>query len=340
MPLKKRWLAILALAAVCVVGGLLLARRSQPLLMYEGKSVEQWSVQLYTGSQGLQFYTGVQLHGVPEVPDQRSRDAAAVALKALGVKAVPGLIQMLREKDPFFRRQMWSLSPKLPLGFRRQIVKRLTPLHAEFAHISAMRAIGVIGPDAREAIPELERALQGRGLQESWEASNALGSMGPEAVRVLVPALHSEFPAVIQAALAGLKQIGPAAGQAVPSVIEKLGHRDPSVRMWAVSALSGIGQPAVPQLLQTVERGNGEVRRGAAQALTQIYPSRRKLTPAFLQMLKDEEAASRLQAIESLRVIHASDEATIRAMTNALQDTDLNVREAASNTLAGLGAKN
>jgi len=87
-----------------------------------------------------------------------------------------------------------------------------------------------------------------------------------------------------------------------------------------------------------VEHGTGEVRRGAAQALTLIFPSRRKFIPALLQMIKDDEAASRLQAIVSLTTINATDEVTIGAITDALKDSDVNVRQAATNALVKLRA--
>ena len=216
-------------------------RPSHPGLVYKGKTVEDWSVQLYVSQ------------------DQNARNTASAALKELGPKAMPDLNRMLRRKDPFIRRQVWSMAPKLPARFRKGIVSNVNPPRAGLVHIAAMRAIAAIGPDAAPAIPELSRMLQGKDLQETWEAGYALGAMGPEAVRVLTAALHSEYPAVMQAALAGLRQVGPAAREAVPSMIEKLGHHDPAVREWAVSALAGIGQPAVPELLQTVEHGNGEM---------------------------------------------------------------------------------
>lgn len=318
---RKRWLAILAVVVVLVIAGVLLVRPSQPGLVYKGKTVEEWGVQLYLSQ------------------DESVRNAASAALKELGPKAVPDIIRMLHRKDPFIRRQVWLVASKLPPQFRKGVVSNVKPQRAGLVHIAGMRAVVAIGPEAVAALPELNRILQGKDLQETWEAGYALGALGPEAVRVLSAALQSQYPAVMQAAMAGLKQIGPAAGQAVPSVVEKLGHHDPAVRMWAVSALSGIGQPAVPQLLQTVEHGKGEVRRGAAQALALIFPSRRKFTPALLQMIKDEEAASRVQAIVSLTTINATEERAIGAIREALEDSDVSVRGAATNALAKLQPK-
>jgi HEAT repeat protein len=319
MSLKKRLPAGLAIVAVCVIAGLLLTRRNHSTLTYQGKSVEEWSVQLYVSQ------------------DQGARDAASAALKTLGPKAIPDIIRMLRNKDPFIRRQVWSLAPQVPLRFRKGILANVKPPRAGLYHIAAMRAVGAIGADARPAIPDLARKLQAKDLQECWEAGTALGCIGPEAVRVLLAALQSELPAVRQAALLGLKEIGPEAAQAVSAVIEKLGDRDEWVRGWAAQTLISIGRPAIPQLLQIVENSTGEVRRGAAFALAGIYPSRRVASPPLLKMMNDPEPALREQAIETLTAIHASDEAVIRAMKNALQDSDANVRQAATRALVQLG---
>jgi len=63
MALKKRWLVIVAIAAICIAAGLLLTQQSQPRLTYQGKSVEEWSGQLYAS------------------PGENARKSASAALK-------------------------------------------------------------------------------------------------------------------------------------------------------------------------------------------------------------------------------------------------------------------
>jgi HEAT repeat protein len=52
----------------------------------------------------------------------------------------------------------------------------------------AARALGAIGPEARQAVPELSRALKDDDPMLRAEAASALGQMGP-AARPAVPAL-------------------------------------------------------------------------------------------------------------------------------------------------------
>src|ERR1041385_7649473 len=117
MSLKKRLLAGLLIVAVCVSAALLLTQRSRPTLMYQGKSVEDWSMQLYLSQ------------------DQGARDAASAALKTLGPKAVPDVMRMLRNKDPFIRRQAWLFAPKVPLRLRKEILANVKPLRAGLYHM-------------------------------------------------------------------------------------------------------------------------------------------------------------------------------------------------------------
>jgi hypothetical protein len=79
---KNRWFAIACLALICVLAGLLLMRPSHPGLVYKGKTVEDWSLQLYISQ------------------DESGRNAASAALKELGPKAIPDVSRMLRRKDP------------------------------------------------------------------------------------------------------------------------------------------------------------------------------------------------------------------------------------------------
>ena len=110
-------MVIVAIVAVCIAAGLLLTQQSQPRLSYQGKSVEQWSGQLYASV------------------DVGDRNAASAALKEMGPKAVPDLVRMLRRKDPFIRRQVWSLSSRLPIALQRKVLKGVKPLLASFAHM-------------------------------------------------------------------------------------------------------------------------------------------------------------------------------------------------------------
>jgi HEAT repeat protein len=71
----------------------------------------------------------------------------------------------------------------------------------------AARALGGIGPGAREAIPVLLDALRDREAHVRWDAARALGQIGAAAAEGLAAAVHDKDPVVRQIAADALKRI-------------------------------------------------------------------------------------------------------------------------------------
>jgi serine/threonine protein kinase len=71
----------------------------------------------------------------------------------------------------------------------------------------AARALGGIGPAAREAIPVLLGALQDREAHVRWDAARALGQIGAAAAEGLAAAVNDKDPVVRQIAADALKSI-------------------------------------------------------------------------------------------------------------------------------------
>ena len=146
--MKKRVL-LLALAVLGLALGLWLVGPARGRFIYEGKSLEDWSLQLF-GS-----------------PSQVERDQAAAAFKRMGAPAVPGLLKLLRTRDPFFRKQVWAATSGLPARVKYKILGRVSPLEAAMVRAAAARSLGMVGPAAAPAIPELAHALRDTQSQVS-----------------------------------------------------------------------------------------------------------------------------------------------------------------------------
>src|SRR5262245_5919482 len=112
----------------------------------------------------------------------------------------------------------------------------------------AARALAQIGP---AGVPELLKALRDPELRVRYQAAGALGIIGPdarEAVPLLTAALKETNDKMRARALYALGEIGPEARPAVPALVRTLRDREPDVRTQASGALRQIGPAAVPAL--------------------------------------------------------------------------------------------
>lgn len=152
----------------------------------------------------------------------------AVVIKALGrlgpsaEVAVPLLIkrlsdtygdvrsaaaQALRNMGPAGRKAIEEAVPSFIKVLRNPT--RSTDNEARLASYDAARALGALGPDAREAVPDLMQAAQDADLRS--DAIEALGDIGPDAtvaVPLLRAAVRDRYDFVRRSAAEALEKIG------------------------------------------------------------------------------------------------------------------------------------
>jgi HEAT repeat protein len=118
----------------------------------------------------------------------------------------------------------------------------------------AAYALGVIGPQARQAAPSLVRAITNSDSFELWGSClTALGHIGAEprlAVPVLVKIYEDPTPCPVPVRAGAVKALGELHGEpelAVPVLIKALRDPDvPNVQQNAIRALSRFGLDAKP----------------------------------------------------------------------------------------------
>lgn len=191
----------------------------------------------------------VELLGVPPLdgpdgPDQGwvASDVVAEAVARFGPRVVPSLIQALAR-------------PRLRGG--------------------AAAALGLLGPDARAAVPVLIRLAAHPDPAVRYRVAEALGAMGNharEAVPVLAEILRSEMWS--GAAIRALGRIGPASASAVPELRDLLRRtRHYSDQVEILNALGAIGpsaSSALPDLREIAQRGGHLTAPAAEQAIQKI----------------------------------------------------------------------
>jgi HEAT repeat protein len=190
-------------------------------------------------------------------------------LEELGVKALPQIESALREPDT-------------DVATRK----------------AALKAVGLLGPVATPALPEVAAQLPDPELTE--EAAVALSFIGREAYGPLRDAARSDDPVVRREALRSLGKLrerAPLDSRAVvPLLLDGLADPDPGVRVVAATYLGIIhetGATVVPALIETLRDEHSEVRAAAAAALGSFGSEGITAIPALKKAAadKNEEVA-------------------------------------------------
>jgi HEAT repeat protein len=176
---------------------------------------------------------------------------AVSALAAMGLPAVPALIEATGDDHPGVRRGAIAALHQIGPATVPFLVKALR--HDKWSvREAAARGLYGLAPQARQAIPALCEALRDAdALVRQWAAA-ALGKVA--------------------------YTFGPVLKVAVPGLTDLLGDDDSGVREWAARALGSVGAPAkaaIPALEEAAaEDAEPSVREAAAGALGQIRKAR------------------------------------------------------------------
>ena len=211
-------------------------------------------------------------------PSAAVRKAAADALGAMGQGArgsVDALFEALDDRSEAVRHAAAQALARIGTGAADR-ARLVAALPNADAYVSAFAAwsLGNLGGDAKEAVPDLVRAL----AREETNAvvAGALARVGPaaaEAVPALVEALRSENADRRWRAARTLGRIGPPAAAAVPALTGALVDPQATVRQHAARALGRLG-PAALSAAADLQRATGDsdeqVRREAKQALDRL----------------------------------------------------------------------
>lgn len=163
----------------------------------------------------------------------------------------------------------------------------------EATRAEAAADLGLMGRQARSALPALRKALQDAAPRVRVRAAEAVAriDLDPRApgavVPVLIAALQDERAKIRQAAAEALWVMGADGQAAVPALATLLGDKDPYVRWAALETLGRVGggaEKAVPALMEILK--DSDLRGIAVQALGHIGPGAKAAIPALVQEYK------------------------------------------------------
>jgi hypothetical protein len=271
-PASKQRNKILLLVILTLLGCALLYASFVPREpVYHGRSLSSW------------------LNELSRSFDQGGGQSAE-AIRSIGTNALPRIIIALRTRDT-------KTKVKLSELFRRLNLIKFPFSMAHERRDEALKALMILGADAKIAIPELSGMLDNPEL--SPIAANALFAIGTNSIPALAAACgHTNLSVRAHVAFV-LSKLTFGGGGYTTSYIPSgttnkvycfsltLGDNDiaalalnlndphPAVRRASAEALSGfsgIAEPAIPALVNSLRDENPGVREAAAAALKRINP--------------------------------------------------------------------
>lgn len=266
----------------------------------------------------------------------------AGAIGSLGpaaVSAAPGLLADVTPSEDFAER--WPVSGSLA-GIGAPAVPSLVGVllddpDEERRH-SAARALELMGPSGREALPALLDAMQNDGLLVGEQAARAVAAIAildTDAVAALIEMLESGSLGGRAVAALALGEMRPPAVQAVPALARAVNDPNAGVRSKAVLALSKLAPPdqsAIDALLGAL--ADPQLRFLASSALLSIGG---EAVPALTAALSNENASIRLAAAGILGDLGTEAAESIPALADCLSDDDVLVRQRAAQSMGRIG---
>jgi HEAT repeat protein len=250
---------VAGIAIVCLAGWKMFAPR-QP--SYNGKPLTYW----------MSRYENLIL-GKAALNSSEQQEADK-ALREIGTNALPYLLKLSGGKDSALKQRLISI-------YRRQSWLKL-PIHdAQFYRVEATCGFGALREIAKPAVPGLIRLLKGEDYQIREIAANDLGMIGPdaeEAIPALFPLLdeHNHGTPILLA-MTALGQIHRRPEIVLPRLVEFL-NGDRKNWNYQSPALDAIGRyqsearELAPVIISFLDDPDSSRKNSAESALIMVDP--------------------------------------------------------------------
>lgn len=313
MQLKRKLVIAGLVVLVLAIAAILLVRDEQQfrLTTHNGKTVKEWAGELYLNH------------------DPRTTNAATEAFVIMGSNAVPALRSLLATREPIYERTFLQQARRIPVAARQYLFQKLKPGRTVQYRVGAVRALGIIGPAAEDALPELLDALSETNSQVSWVAAQNISALGPKAIDAITTLVTNADVTVRHTAIYALGEARTNALPAAALLIRATLDTNQNVRASAFYSLSRIGRSALPLTAEmAAAHTDMEMRNAAFRSLIVLLPSPGRVPQSLLVSSTNNPAMRRL-AILTLGRSQLTNDHVLTLIRSALNDEDVSVREAA-----------
>ncbi len=270
---------------------------------------------------------------------------AAALLSAADVRAgddaarVADLVDDLRDSDAHVR----EVARKQLVAMGGDVVPQLVALlkgDEPRGRAEAVQALTAIGPAARDAVPALaERARteQGAARLPFLRALVAVDGGGTSSftVPILLSFLDDRDPALRLEAAQALRGYGPAGSAYVPNILAKIPLADPPVRAALLDAVRSMGADAAQSVIDLFAAGSDQDRTWLPAVIAELGDS---IVPAATSRLASDDKNVRAAAAQVLATVGAPARAAAPQLVAALKDPAGVVRRRAAEALGAVRA--
>ena len=231
-------------------------------------------------------------------PEQQAERARAI--QAIGSNAVPFLVRWVGYEMEPWRKTAICAVPKLGFLYRQE----------ELAFASA-KGFEFLGSEGRSAIPELTRMLKGTNVVVAQRALVAIDYMGIEGIPALLDFVANRQAYSCSSVLrpvGAMRKLGTNSLLVVPALTQCLKSPDSEAAGIAAILLANIWEQTqaeviVATLAGATESGDPHVRYCAVYALSRLGYSAWSAVPALVRALGDSDVRVRETATNSLRKV-------------------------------------
>ncbi|WP_372369953.1 HEAT repeat domain-containing protein [Candidatus Uabimicrobium sp. HlEnr_7] len=192
-------------------------------------------------------------------------------VKNIGMKAVPGLIEILQNTVLSIERKVVS---DTLAGIGKDAVSSLVVVISNSqkpkARLAATEAIAQIGPKAKEAISVLQESIKIRQGFEQAALARCLGKIGLQAIPKIIELLEHDDRAVQNAAIDALGETG--AKDSIGHLLSSLDNE--RLLSLVVKAMVKMPELSIPVLISSLQHENRTVRFACAAGLFEIAPAK------------------------------------------------------------------
>lgn len=281
---------------------------------YQGKSARTWAQKL------------------PANFDLTVTNDAITAFHVMGSNAVPPLVAMLKTRESWYARLLVQQGKQLPIATRRYLFDKIKPGRSGAQRIAAARALGVVGPGASEAVPDLMAALKD-DPEVRWVAAQALVNLGDRGIQAMTSATTNQNAEIRHVAVYGLGQAGTNAWPATAALFDRVLDTNESVSASALYSLRRVGAAGLPVVLEAFATEDPARLAAAIKAIRAMNTPPQQVLRTLLDYATNSNPDLRLHSLAALHALRLNQPRVVATYLRAMADTHPGVRAAAARAM-------